>query len=66
MLKKNDIKIDGYVLDEVETKAHEAFIQNHKGHGIIKIAKSNGIGVNVYLLCTKCKTWEDIANVDSW
>jgi hypothetical protein len=66
MLTKNAIKIDDCVLDEVETKSYEAFVQNHKGHGIIKIARSNGIGVNIYLLCTKCKTWEDIANVDSW
>lgn len=66
MLTPNKIKIDGHELDEVETKSYNEFVEAHKGHRIIKIAKGNGIGINFYMLCVNCEKWKDIANVNNW
>ena len=58
----------GYDLNKKETKSLKKFLKEHKDcdKGFIDIAKSNGIGINLFILCDGCKRWEDVCDVGCW
>ena len=64
---------DGYEINAKEKKTLKKFLKVHDdcrymgcNHMFVKIAKGNGIGENLFILCYGCNKFEDISDVTSW